>query len=75
MLKKKSASDFPKADFSVGLSGTPVILTGRTDKTAFCPVVRPSAEKNTDELYFGGGNSIRSSGKLKVFSSDCSTQF
>ena len=45
MLKKKSASDFPKADFSVCLSGTPVILIGRTDKTAFRPVVRPSAQK------------------------------
>ena len=33
MLRKKSASDFPKADFSIWLSGTPVILTGRLDKT------------------------------------------
>lgn len=75
MLKKKSASGKSEAIFSVCLSDTPVILTGRTDKMAFRPVDRPSAEKKTDGAYFGGGNSIRASGKLKVFSSDCSTQF
>ena len=75
MLRKKSASIFPKADFSIWLSGTPVIWTGRTDKTAFRPVDRPSAQKKTAGLYLGGGNSIKSSGKVKFCSSDCATQF
>ena len=41
MLKKKSASDFPKADFSVCLSGTPCYFD-RTDGQNGILSCRPS---------------------------------
>ena len=57
MLKKKTASGKSEAIFSVCLSDTPVILTGRTDDRTKSRFVRPSAEK---KLYIpcSVGNSL-----------------